>query len=49
MQFDYHDKNNNIKRLDIKVGEKWSSYKEDDTQSIMNSIFDNVDQNSDLN
>ncbi len=47
MSFSYYDKDNNIKRLNIEVGKEWSSYKEKDENSLMNSVFDAVDQNSD--
>lgn len=47
MSFSYYDKDNNIKRLNIEVGKEWSSYKEKDENSLMNSVFDAVDVNSD--
>lgn len=47
MSFSYYDKDNNIKRLNIEVGKEWSSYKEKEENSLLNSVFDAVDQNSD--
>ena len=47
MSFSYYDKDNNIKRLNIEVGKEWSSYKEKDEDSLINSIFDAADMNSD--
>ena len=47
MPFSYYDKDNNIKRLNIEIGKEWNSYKEQDSQNLMNSVFDFVDQNSD--
>ena len=47
MSFSFFDKDNNIKRLNIEIGKEWNSYKEQDSQNLMNSVFDFVDQNSD--
>lgn len=47
MQFNYYDKNNQIKQLNIEVGKEWISYKEkDNSQNLLNSVFNFVDQNS---
>lgn len=47
MSFSYYDKDNNIKRLNIEIGKEWDVYKEKDENSLINSIFNFVDQNSD--
>ena len=46
MQFNYSDKNNQIKQINIEIGKEWNSYK-DDSHSLLNSIFNVVDANSD--
>jgi len=46
MTFNYVDKNNQIKPIDIKTNDQWNSYKKDSPSSL-NSIFDIIDANSD--
>ena len=47
MSFSYFDKDNNIKRLNIEIGKEWNSYNENHENSLLNSIFIAVDENSD--
>lgn len=47
MTFSYYGKDNNIKRLNIEVGKKWSSYKVKNDNPLLNSVFDAVDKISD--
>ena len=48
MQFNYSDKNNQIKQINIEVGKEWNSYKDkNNPQSALNSVFNFVDSNSD--
>lgn len=46
MEFNYLN-NNKIQKLNIQTGKDWSSYKNKDNSSLLNSIFDFVDNNSD--
>lgn len=41
MSFSYYDKDNNIKKLDVKVGMSWSELKTDNEK--INSIFGQID------
>ena len=47
MIFSYYDKDNNIKRLNIEVGKDWNLFKENCQESLVNSVFDLVDNNCD--
>lgn len=48
MQFNYYDKNNQIRQLNIEIGKEWDSYKDkENPKSALNSVFNFVDSNSD--
>lgn len=48
MVFNFYDKNNKLKQLNIVLGQEWSVYKEkDNAQSLINSVFELADINSD--
>ncbi len=46
MEFSYYDNHNQIKKLDIKIGSKWSEIKTDNV--YLNSIFRSVDNGDDI-
>jgi len=46
MEFNYFDKNGKIRQFKFSVGKEWNSYK-DNSQSLLNSVFNFVDKNSD--
>lgn len=46
MDFSYYDSNNQIKKLDIKIGSKWSENKVDN--EYLNSIFKSVDNGDNI-
>lgn len=46
MEFNYLN-NNKISKFNISIGKDWNSYKNKDDKSLLNSVFDFVDKNSD--
>lgn len=47
MNFNYYNKDNQIRQMNIQVGKEWNSYKKESSNHFINSILNYVDKNSD--